>query len=184
MSTYDIFLSHSEQDRELIDFIKNSLDAIDLDVYVEELETNYGTDVVESVCKAIENSDYFMAVLTNKSIKSQWVNQEIGYAFANNIDILPIRIGKVKVTGMISNLKGIKSESNNKKITSKIVWHFINENNIKYFTVVCEKCGKEEEWEIPTQEDFYNWKKKEPMICECNCEHINKINPDILLPIK
>ncbi|MCK5559623.1 MAG: toll/interleukin-1 receptor domain-containing protein [Thermoplasmata archaeon] len=183
MPKYEIFLSHSEQDEVLINMIAKSLEAIDLDVYVEEHETNYGSDVVESVCNAIDESECLLVVLTDQSIKSQWVNQEIGYAFANEIKIIPVRVGDIKVTGMITNIKGIRSKGGNEELIANILRFFIEDIEAETFNFTCEKCGEEDEWDIPTQEYIYEWEKKKEatsIICE-NCEHINLINPKTLL---
>lgn len=50
----DVFISHSEQDAKLIRDIAASLRNIDLDVYVEEYETNYGKTIADSICEAID----------------------------------------------------------------------------------------------------------------------------------
>lgn len=46
--------------------------------------------LTEKVKKGIFESDYFIPLLTEKSIGTQWVNQEIGYAAALNKPIMPI----------------------------------------------------------------------------------------------
>jgi hypothetical protein len=184
MSKYDIFLSHSEQDEELIEKIDKSLTSINFDVYVEEYERNFGTDVVESVCEAIDSSNYFMVILTDKSIISQWVNQEIGYAYANEKNIIPVYVGKIKLRGMITTIKGIKvKEYNINDVVSKIVWHFIKEDDISKFKFECEKCGEEWWIDIPEKKDLYNWRKKnQPIKDKCGeCNHYNKFNPETLL---
>lgn len=184
MPAYDIFLSHSEQDEDLIQKIANSLKSIDYEVYVEEYERNFGTDVVDSVCKAIESSNFFMVILTDKSINSQWVNQEIGYAYANEKDIIPVYVGKIDIKGMITTVKGIKvKEYYIDDVVSKITWHFIKEDGSSRFSFKCEKCGEKWWLDIPKQEDLYKWRKNnQPIKDKCNaCNHINKINPRTLL---
>ena len=184
MSEYDIFISHSELDSELIESISSALKRIGLTAYVEENVMNYGEKIVESVCEAIDESDSFLVVLTDVSVRSQWVNQEIGYAFAKDQEIIPVRVGKIAVSGMISGIKGIKSKSASRdEILRKIIEFIINEQDIDTFDLECERCGEESRWELPTQEDKFDWdRKQEPFIRECGeCEHENKINPHTLL---
>lgn len=184
MNEYDIFLSHSERDDNLIQMIAYSLKTIGLEIYVEEYETNYGKNLVDSVCEAIDGSTCFLVVLTKQSINSQWVNQEIGYAYAREKPIIPVKVDKIKILGMIEGIKGIRSKSNTEDLISNIVWFFIEDAKILTFYVYCQKCGKTEEFNLPIQEHIYNWeKKKEPLIVQCDCDLIITINPKTLLPV-
>lgn len=44
----------------------------------------------EKVAKGIKSCDYFIPILTKESIKTQWINQEIGFARALDKKIYPI----------------------------------------------------------------------------------------------
>jgi len=183
---YDIFLSHSEQDEDLIARIHNSLLKLGLEVYVEEYESTYGEDLVDCVCDAIEKSNYFLVVLTDKSIKSQWVNQEIGYAFALEKDIIPVRVGEIQHTGMISNIKSVKAKANDyESIITEILYHFADLEDITEFSYECDKCDEDDMWSLPDESDLKQWvKRKEPFKLECTCGYANKLNPRTLESIK
>lgn len=62
--------------------------------------------------KAIEDSELFLAILTKNSKKSQWVNQEIGYALGKNIPVLPLKKGGIVLKGLIEAAKYIKIQDN------------------------------------------------------------------------
>jgi len=57
--------------------------------------------LTDKVKDGISDSAYVVCILTNKSIKNQWVNQEIGYATALGKPIRPI-----VMTGVLNKLKG------------------------------------------------------------------------------
>ncbi len=50
-------------------------------------------------------SDYVIPILTDKSITQQWVHQEIGYATARNIPIIPIVEADIRssLTALVNN---------------------------------------------------------------------------------
>lgn len=181
----EVFISHSEQDKDLISLVARSIERLDLDVYVEMFEEYYGEDVVELVQEAIEFCECFLVILTEKSVKSQWVNQEIGYACALEKTIIPVRIGNVKVSGMIASLKGIKSKIEDlDDMIGKIKNFLIGRFDVDSFLVECDHCGEEGEWDLPDEEAHFLMRRKGlPTVHECaNCEHENLINPVTLLP--
>ena len=57
--------------------------------------------LTEKVSKGIEESDIVIPILTRKSIKEQWINQEIGYSMGINKDVIPIVEGSI-----MNRLKG------------------------------------------------------------------------------
>jgi len=99
-----IFISYSDKDkgkmRSLEKLIKNQnfLQAIIVADNRSKLEL-----LSTKVKNGIEACDYFIPILTNKSINTQWINQEIGYAIALKKEIYPIVQGQVmnKLRGFI-----------------------------------------------------------------------------------
>ncbi|MCJ2563339.1 MAG: toll/interleukin-1 receptor domain-containing protein, partial [Candidatus Thermoplasmatota archaeon] len=135
---------------------------------------------------AIEDCDCFVVILTEESIKSPWVNQEIGYACAVEKIMLPVWVGNVRVhmSGMIAGIKGVKSQRKDfPKIADSILRFLIHHFSIDSFFVLCEECGDEVEWDLPHDDDMFRFTQKgEPMICKCDkCEHENEVSPLTLL---
>jgi hypothetical protein len=186
MAKYDVFLSHSEQDEQLIARIHDALSKLGLEVYVEEYESAYGEDIVNCVSDAIERSNYFLVVLTEKSIKSQWVNQEIGYAYALEKDIIPVRVGEIHHTGMVGNIKGIKAKSDDfESIISEILYHFAELEGKTKFYYECDECDDGYKWLLPDESEIKQWiKRREPYELECDCKYTIKLNPLTLEPVK
>ena len=61
---------------------------------------------------AIDDSELFLVLLTKNSLKSQWVNQEIGYALGKGIPIIPLKKGNPKIKGLIETRKYVKIQNN------------------------------------------------------------------------
>ena len=57
----------------------NSLEAIIVERNKEPMKL-----LVDKVSEGIHKSTFVVAILTKKSMHTQWINQEIGYAFALN----------------------------------------------------------------------------------------------------
>lgn len=86
-----IFISYSDQDRSrmrsLERIIKKSRHFTPI-IIADRREVL--TALTDKVKFGIFESDYIIPILTETSIGSQWVNQEIGYAVAMNKEIVPI----------------------------------------------------------------------------------------------
>jgi hypothetical protein len=59
----------------------------------------------DKVTTGIISCKYFVPIITSDSISSQWVNQEIGYAFGTNKNVYPLVENK-----LINSLKGLVND--------------------------------------------------------------------------
>ncbi len=87
-----VFISFSAEDKSLMKRLKSR---IDKHIYLEAVvvdEKKEGLKNISEVVKMyIDNSNYFIPILTSKSVHTQWINQEIGYASSrDNLEIIPI----------------------------------------------------------------------------------------------
>jgi hypothetical protein len=62
--------------------------------------------------KAIEESELFLVFLTENSLNSQWVNQEIGYALGKGISVIPLKKEGIDFKGLIEAAKYVKIQDN------------------------------------------------------------------------
>lgn len=100
--TYDedgkvtFFISHSTSNKSELQKIRDSIDGKIIEHIVLRaivIDPLLGTpSLSEEVKNGLEQSDFFIVVITKESRKSIWVNQEIGYAFGKfaSTRILPI----------------------------------------------------------------------------------------------
>jgi TIR domain len=102
---YRVFLSYSHSDKKVAKKIVKKLQNLNLTVLWDE-EIRPSVPFSNSIKNMITYSHLFISLITNKSKYSPWVHQEIGYAVAINIPILPIAIGNLP-KGMIKQIHAV-----------------------------------------------------------------------------
>lgn len=87
-----IFLSYSESDKNKLKAVRNAINKRweGLDPIVVAERRKVGQNLADKVKECILEADCLMPILTRKSIDSQWVNQEIGFAEAMKRPIIPL----------------------------------------------------------------------------------------------
>lgn len=81
--SYRTFIGYSSEDDNLAQYIHDCLERIvQIQPYKAEIYPDYGEDFKERLQNELDNSHFMVVLLTNNGIRSQWVNQEIGYAYA------------------------------------------------------------------------------------------------------
>ncbi len=78
--TYKVFISHSTRDQGLVISFANLLSKFGVEVFVAEWYLTPGERLDRKVFEQIEKSDCVVVLLTRNGIRSNWVQQEIGYA--------------------------------------------------------------------------------------------------------
>ena len=98
-----IFISYSDNDRKKMIALEKAIkeSALNLKPIVVAKDAQPGVPLSEKIKKAINNCDIIIPIITEESIKNQWVNQEIGFAVAKEKKIFPIVDNAI-----IKNLKG------------------------------------------------------------------------------
>lgn len=99
---HSIFISYSDQDKDKVQLIIDELKTNPMfDPIVIASERKALKPLSHKIIDGINRSKLFMPLLTSKSIKTQWINQEIGYAIAKDKQIEPIIENEI-----IKELKG------------------------------------------------------------------------------
>lgn len=101
-----IFVSHSSEDDNKMEAIYRAIKKRpQLEPVIVVKKRQQGKWFPDKVAEALDAADLIIPILTKNSIKSQWVNQEIGYARAKAKDIWPLL-----EKGQTKNLKGFISQ--------------------------------------------------------------------------
>jgi len=107
---YRVFLSYSHKDVDLVRVLAQILSSNGLDPMWDE-DFLGGQNFNEQIRRYIAHADVFLPVLTHEADKHKWVHEEIGYAMARNVSVLPVAIktaGKVALPDeMIRHLHAI-----------------------------------------------------------------------------
>jgi hypothetical protein len=107
MKDFQIFLSHSHQDRPWCEWLKASAATIGVEVYLAEHDHQAGNDLAAKVEKAIDTSNAVVVLLSNKGATSPFVHQEVGYARRAKKLIIPLVEPGVS-TSQLAMLQGLE----------------------------------------------------------------------------
>lgn len=110
--TYDIFLSHSSQDKEFTDKLHNLLELSGFHVWYDEKKLTGNTHLLTDLPKYIYDSESFIVVLSESSCKSTWVQDEYGFArgLMDKFElkaIVPIVVDNCEIPGFYNNYKWV-----------------------------------------------------------------------------
>ena len=89
-SKYLVFLSHSSRDNWLANVIAQKVRAAGIDVWIDEMSLSGGDDVMPTIISGMKKANEAVVVVSNESIRSQWVATEIGIAVALRKRITPV----------------------------------------------------------------------------------------------
>lgn len=93
---YDIFLSHSSRDKEIILYLKKEINSIGFSVYVDWIDNSESgrMEITPKLKIAMNNSFTLLYIHTHNSENSKWTPWEIGYFDSKKgsprIGIMPI----------------------------------------------------------------------------------------------
>ena len=105
---FNVFISHSTADMKIVDELGIWLQNFGLGAYVAEHYPQPGIPLPSKVAGAIDNCDCFIALLTVDGNRSEFVNQEIGYALKGEKLVVPIvEEGVVKPKGFLQGVEYI-----------------------------------------------------------------------------
>lgn len=93
-----IFLSHSELDMTLFEQIEDMIDLPNVEWYLADREKSTKT-MKEKISENILDSDFVVLLLTENAKRSEFVNQEIGFAVSAGKQIIIVRVDGAKREG-------------------------------------------------------------------------------------
>lgn len=111
---YRVFISYSHKDE---DKIQDILGVLENNGLISTFDKNFvaGIPFKEQIEAFIAHSDVFIAILSENSMKAGWVHEEIGYAMALNIPILPIALDETIPDTMIRELQALNWQKTENK---------------------------------------------------------------------
>ena len=112
----------------------------------------------EVIINALDRCDLFLPLLTKKFSESLFCQQETGYAYCLEVEILPVYISKAPM-GMIADIQAIRF---NKKKFEQSCWKIINH------------VGKNENLSEPVLDNLIEWFGESPSYDDA-CERAKKI---------
>lgn len=74
--TYDVFISYSSKDREIISRLSDTLISKNISVWLDEREILIGEPILDKIEEGLNSSRYLAIWLSKNSVNSNWVRQE------------------------------------------------------------------------------------------------------------
>lgn len=106
MSAYRVFVSYSHEDIETAKKVVQAIEAAGLTAMWDRSFSS-GQGFPDQIKTFITYSHVFLPVITEASSRRGWVHEEVGYATALSIPILPVMLGTLP-SEMIRELQGIE----------------------------------------------------------------------------
>ncbi len=78
-----VFISHSTKDKDFVKKLRESLSEADIEVFQFHTNLKPGDKILSTIKEALRNSDFIIVVLSQESVKSDWVNFEISTVLLN-----------------------------------------------------------------------------------------------------
>jgi TIR domain len=103
---YAVFLSHSSRDLWLAGVIAERLRKAEIKVWLDEMSLQGGDTVNQAIIQGLRSAHEAIVLVSNESLRSQWVAAEIGMAMALSRRVTPL-LNNVDPDAM-APLKGVK----------------------------------------------------------------------------
>lgn len=148
-----VFISFSEEQERFANDIKNALSKYAPWVYTHEVKG--GDDIFEKVGMALEQANIFIVILSEESVKSEWVKNELRVAYAKIVSgessrIIPVLWeSKVEIPTFLKGLKYIKAYESTEVALSEIEKAVEEERTVsqkRRFINRHEEIGKLSDW--------------------------------------
>lgn len=109
----NIFLCHSHSDKPFVRKLASDLESDGFKVWVAEAEIRAGESLIKKITEGLKSVDLILAILSENSINSSWVKQELQFAILRQIEekkalIIPILIHEVEPPYFLLGKKHIK----------------------------------------------------------------------------
>lgn len=111
------FISYSHNDREIATRIAESLRASGIVVWFDRWEILGGDSLIQKIFEeGLSGADAFLIIISNNSINSRWVQQELDTAMIKRIEgvtrILPVLVHEVEMPESLRSMKWIRLTEN------------------------------------------------------------------------
>jgi hypothetical protein len=101
-----VFLSHCWNDKPMARLLAAKLQERGIGAWLDEAEIGLGDSLIEKIRAAIDAVDYVAVLLSEASVKSEWVKREVDVAMNQEIahrrvKVLPIRLDTCELPGFL-----------------------------------------------------------------------------------
>ena len=105
-----VFVSYADPDREQAQELQSCLDNYMISTFVARKDIRAGSKGVDTIRCALSSMHAFVPLLSQKHIGRYWTNQEVGFAFARDVLITPVKLADQNPVGFIENIQAVEWE--------------------------------------------------------------------------
>lgn len=87
---YKVFMSYSSRDWRIAEWIKQDLEAVGAEVWIDEREVESGRSLLDQILTGIHHCEEVVVLISPYSTRSKWVPIEIGAALGQRKQVTPI----------------------------------------------------------------------------------------------
>ena len=124
---YLIFLSHKVEVKKEVQALKEGLEFYGVEAFVAHSDIDPGTEWQDEILAALHDMKAFVPILTKGFRDSHWTDQEVGYAVAADVPIIPLRID-LDPYGFMGKYQGLSCDWEN--APSEIISALIDDPNL------------------------------------------------------
>ncbi len=121
-----VFISHLNADKSIAHEFSIQLQKWGISSFVAHNDLIPFKRWLDELLKRLSTTQVVVALITSDKFNNNfWTNQEIGFAYARNIEILPVKFSTADPTGFIASIQAWSDKNNDAKtIAEKIFKHF------------------------------------------------------------
>jgi len=158
---------------------------VNVEPYIAERNSEAGKRLEDKLRSKLDKSECMVAIITDKSERGVWQNQEIGYFTKMDRPIIPLREGNVQVKGFLEAREWIVIDSTRlNRVVYELMRNLRNILSITRFKIECPKCLNEFTDDIPSNNEIETYMKSRKQFrfyCPKCAESINLL-PQTLAP--
>ena len=122
-NTIEVFISHRDTDKKYVHQLASELkERYGLSSFVAHDTIEPDEDWQNEIVNALNKMDIMVTFISDNFFKSVWTNQEIGFAFARDIPIISVKVGKEDPPGFIRTRQAIIGNTYDMKSNATEVW--------------------------------------------------------------
>jgi|GEM_PF-6764066 len=105
-----VFVSYTSTDRSFVETLTNSLESLSVRLWIDYREIRVGDSIIAEISKGLQEVDALVVILSQASVKSRWVTEEINAAFmamveGKGVRLCPVLIQSCDVPVLLRNRK-------------------------------------------------------------------------------
>ena len=158
-----VFISHSNKDFEIARKFKEQFEMYNFTCYIFEFDKKPGEDVTQKIQAALDGANQLIVLITPDGGASSYVQQEIGYAEAKEIEVIPLVQDGVKddYLGMLKAREYITLDPTNvDKTASEILNFLLHKSKVKSDKKVEKLSLQLHESKVKSDEKTEKWQNR------------------------